>query len=126
VKRFTSGLGVNVILDMVGGPYLARNVDSLALEGRLTQIAIQQGPKGELALNKLLTKRLTLMGSTLRPLPVERKGKIAAALREKVWPLFEAKKIRVVTDTVFPLEEVQAAHRLMEASEHIGKIALRV
>jgi NADPH2:quinone reductase len=126
VKRFTNGEGVNVILDMVGGPYFARNVDCLSLEGRLSQIAIQQGPKGELSLNKLLAKRLTLMGSTLRPLPVERKGKIAAALRERVWPLFEAKRIRVVMDRVFPLEEVQSAHRLMESSEHIGKIALRV
>lgn len=124
VKRFTKDEGVDVILDMVGGPYFARNVDCLALEGRLSQIAMQQGPKAELALNKLITKRLTLMGSTLRPLPVARKALIACALREKVWPLLAQRKAQVVIDRVFALAEVQQAHRHLESSEHIGKIVL--
>jgi NADPH2:quinone reductase len=124
VRRLSRDQGVNVILDMVGGTYFSRNIDCLAMEGRLSQIAMQQGPQAELSLNKLLAKRLTVMGSTLRPLPVERKGVIARALREKVWPLLGERKLRVVIDRVFPLEEVQQAHHRLESSEHIGKIVL--
>jgi NADPH2:quinone reductase len=126
VKRFTNEKGVHVILDMVGGPYLARNVDCLAPDGRLVQIAVLQGATGELSLGKLLMKRLTLMGSTLRPLPVERKGEIARELEAQVWPLLESGKVKVVIERVFPLAEVAEAHRLMETSAHIGKIVLKV
>lgn len=126
VKRFTGDRGVNVILDMVGGPYFARNVDCLAADGRLVQIAVLQGTAAELHLGKLLVKRLTVMGSTLRPLPAERKAEIARGLEREVWPLFAAGKVRVVVEKVFPLAEVAEAHRLMESSAHIGKIVLSV
>ena len=116
--------GVDVILDMVGGDYINRNLKILAVEGRLVQIAFLQGGKAEIDLGPLMMKRQTLTGSTLRPRSVAEKGAIAQSLREKVWPLLEAGKVAPVIFKTFPLAEAAAAHRLMESSSHIGKIVL--
>ena len=125
LKEATQGRGVDVILDMVGGPYVEKNLRSLALEGRLVQIAFLQGSKVTLDLAHLMVRRQTITGSTLRPRPVADKAAIARNLRDKVWPLIEAGKVRPVIDRIFPLAEAAAAHRLMESSAHIGKILLR-
>ena len=124
IEEATGGRGVDVILDMVGGGYLARNMKILALEGRLVQIAYLQGGKAEIDLGSLMMKRQTLTGSTLRPRSVAEKGVIAAALREKVWPLIESGKIAPVIFKTFPLAQAADAHRLMESNSHIGKIVL--
>jgi NADPH2:quinone reductase len=124
VKRLTDGKGVNLILDMVGGPYLEKNVRCLAVEGRLVQIAFLQASKVELDFMPMMLKRLTLTGSTLRPRSVEQKAAIAAALRREVWPLLDEGSVRPVIHRIFPLAEVAEAHRLMESSRHIGKILL--
>ncbi len=118
--------GADVILDMVGGDYVARNLKSLAEDGRLVQIAFLQGPKVELNLAPLMVRRLTLTGSTLRPQSDAAKAAIAAELREKVWPLLAAGRVAPVIDSVFPLAEAAAAHARMERSAHIGKILLEV
>ena len=125
LKEATQGRGVDVILDMVGGPYVEKNLRSLAVEGRLVQIAFLQGSKVTLDLAHLMMRRQTITGSTLRPRPVAEKAAIARNLRDKVWPLIEAGKVRPVIDRTFPLAEAAAAHRLMESSAHIGKILLR-
>ena len=125
LKEATQGRGVDVILDMVGGPYVEKNLRSLAVEGRLVQIAFLQGSKVTLDLAHLMVRRQTITGSTLRPRPVADKAAIARNLRDKVWPLIEAGKVRPVIDRTFPLAEAAAAHRLMESSAHIGKILLR-
>jgi len=122
----TGGKGVNVVLDMVGGDYVPRELKCLADEGRLVFIAFLRGPKTELDINELMRRRLVLTGSTLRPRPVEFKGAIARSLREHVWPLIEAGKIRPVIFKTFPLAEAAEAHRLMESSQHIGKLVLTV
>jgi putative PIG3 family NAD(P)H quinone oxidoreductase len=124
VKERTGGRGADVILDMVGGDYIPRNVDCLALEGRLVLIGLQGGARAELNFATLLFRRLTITGSSLRPRTVEQKGAIARALREKVWPLLESGQVRPVVHSRFPLAEAAAAHRLMESSAHIGKIVL--
>ena len=124
VMAATGGKGVNVILDMVGGDYVPRELKCLADEGRLVFIAFLRGPKTELDVNEVMRRRLTITGSTLRPRPVEFKGAIAARLRERVWPLIEAGKIKPVIYRTFPLEEASEAHTLMESSQHIGKIVL--
>jgi NADPH2:quinone reductase len=118
--------GANLILDMVGGSYLPRNVKALADEGRLVQIAFLQGPKVELNFAQVMMRRLTITGSTLRPQSDAAKADIAAALREKVWPLLESGRIAPVMDQVFALEDAAAAHARMESSSHIGKIVLSV
>lgn len=118
--------GINVILDMVGGEYVAKNLKLLAVEGRICQIAFLQGSKVELDLVMLMLKRQTLTGSTLRARPDQQKAAIATALREKVWPLIESGKIKPVVQRIFALDEVVEAHRLMESSRHIGKIMLKV
>ena len=117
---------VDVILDMVGGDYLARNLELLATEGRLVQIAFMAGAKVEVDLMAVMRKRLTITGSTLRARPVEDKAAIARAVRARVWPLIEAGAIVPVIDSVFPLAEAAQAHRRMEAGGHVGKIVLRV
>ncbi|HXO64175.1 MAG TPA: NAD(P)H-quinone oxidoreductase [Steroidobacteraceae bacterium] len=122
--RATDGRGADVILDMVGGAYVARDVAAAATEGRIALIAVQGGTKAELDLRPLLTKRLMLGGSTLRPQSVEKKGRLAAALREQVWPLFATKKLKPPIHARFPLADAAAAHRLMESGVHIGKIIL--
>jgi NADPH2:quinone reductase len=125
-KEATDGKGVDVILDMVGGSYVAANLGLLAVEGRLSQIAFLQGAKVELNMTPILRKRLTLCGSTLRPQTVANKARIAAALREKVWPLLEGGGMAPVIFKTFPLAKAADAHALMESSTHIGKIMLTV
>jgi NADPH:quinone reductase-like Zn-dependent oxidoreductase len=125
-REMTGGRGVDVILDMVGGDYLPRDVDALAPEGRLVMIAFLGGPVAQLNFAKVMTKRLVLTGSTLRPQSVEAKARIAADLRREVWPLLAAGRIAPVMDQSFPLEEAAAAHARMESSAHIGKIVLTV
>jgi putative PIG3 family NAD(P)H quinone oxidoreductase len=125
IKRSTEGKGVNVILDMVGGPYFPKNIRLLADEGRLVQIALMQGSKAEVDFRSLLLKRVTLTGSTLRPRSVEEKTKIAQALQKNVWPLLESGAIRPIIHQTFPLKQASEAHRLMESSAHIGKILLK-
>jgi NADPH2:quinone reductase len=116
-----------VILDMVGGPYIARNLRCLAVDGRLVQIAFLQGSKVEaFDFLTVMTRRLTLTGSTMRPRSTAQKGAIAAALRETVWPVLDAGRCAPVIHAVFPLAEAAEAHRLMESSAHIGKIMLQV
>ena len=125
-KAITGGKGANVILDMVGGNYIQKNINCLALEGRLIQIAFLQSSINQLDLMAVMTKRLTITGSTLRPRTVEQKGEIARALSKEIWPLFNDKKIKVLVDTVLPLSRASYAHALMESSTHIGKIVLEV
>ena len=120
----TGGKGVNVILDMVGGDYVPKELKCLADDGRLVFIAFLRGPKTELDINALMRRRLTITGSTLRPRTVEFKGYLAKNLREKIWPLIEAGKIKPEIFKTFPLEQAADAHRLMESSQHIGKLVL--
>ena len=124
ISELTNERGVDVILDMIGGDYLPRNLKSLAVEGRIVQIALQGGPKVQMNLLPIMLKRLTLTGSTLRPRTVAQKAMIAHSLREKVWPLLEAEKVRPIIHATFPLAEASEAHRMMESSQHIGKIVL--
>jgi putative PIG3 family NAD(P)H quinone oxidoreductase len=124
VREATGGRGVDVVLDMVGAPYFPRNLDCLAIEGRLVQIAIQQGAQAELNLMTVMHKRVTVTGSTLRPRPIAEKARIAAALREHVWPLLDRGGIRPVIHARFPLAAAAEAHRLMESSAHVGKLVL--
>ena len=124
IKERTGGAGVDVILDMVGGDYFQRNLDSLAVEGRLVYIAFLRGARVEGSLDRIMRNRLTITGSTLRPRTVEQKGAIAAALHREVWPLIEAGRVRPQIFKTFPLAEAAAAHRLLESSAHIGKIVL--
>lgn len=126
VRNATDGRGIDVILDMVGGDYFPRNLEALAEDGRLAQIATLGGKGAALDLAKLMRKRLTLTGSTLRPLSAMRKAAIAARLRATVWPLIDAGEIHPVIHARVPLEEAGRAHQLMEAGGHIGKIVLTV
>lgn len=126
VKEATGGEGVNLILDMVGGDYIPRGVRALATEGRMVMIAFLGGAKAELNFALVMTKRLTLTGSTLRPRSNEDKARIAAALEREVWPHLASGRIAPVMDRVFPLEEAAAAHARMESSAHVGKIVLSV
>jgi NADPH:quinone reductase-like Zn-dependent oxidoreductase len=122
----TGGRGIDVILDMVGAPYFTRNVDLLATEGRLLQIAVMHGAKSEINLVRLLRQRLTITGSVLRARTVDEKGAIAAAVERSVWPLVEAGQARPIVYATFPLRKAAEAHRLMESGSHIGKILLTV
>lgn len=126
ILKITNNKGVNVILDMVGGAYIAKNVSLLALDGRLAQIAFLEGGQTAFDFTPVMTKRLVLTGSTLRPRSIEDKTAIANALKEKVLPLMEAGKCRPVIFKTFNFEEVAKAHELMESSQHIGKIMLKV
>ncbi len=123
-RRATGGKGADVILDMVGGDYLPRNVAAAAVEGRIALIATQGGAKAELDLRPLLTKRLTLTASSLRPQPIENKGRLAQALLQNVWPLFASRGLKPVIHARFPLTDAAGAHQLMESGAHIGKIVL--
>ena len=118
--------GADVILDMVGGDYIARNLDALADDGRLVQIAFLQGPKTSLNFTQVMTRRLTLTGSTLRPQSDVAKARIAASLLSQVWPLLSAGRIAPVIDSCFDLDQAAQAHARMETSTHIGKIVLRI
>jgi NADPH2:quinone reductase len=126
VKKNTGGRGVDVILDMVGGDYVPREISCLADDGRLALIAFLGGAKATVDLGQVLRRRLTITGSTLRPRSVEFKAAIAQNLKEKVWPLLEVKRIKSVIYRTFPLEQAAEAHALMETSAHIGKIMLVV
>ncbi|NHH81590.1 NAD(P)H-quinone oxidoreductase [Burkholderia gladioli] len=124
VKSLTNDRGVDVILDMVAGTYVPRELSALADGGRLVVIALLGGAKAEVSLGEILRRRLTITGSTLRPRPVEFKARIAAQLKETVWPLIEAGTVRPVIHCVLPASEAAQAHALMESSEHVGKIVL--
>ena len=124
VQRITEKRGVDVVLDMVAGDYVAREVECLAVDGRIAVIAVQGGTKSALDAGALLRKRLSIVGSTLRPRSVAYKAVLASALREKVWPLIEAGRIKPVVYQVFPAAQAAAAHALMESSTHVGKIVL--
>jgi NADPH2:quinone reductase len=126
VKELTNGKGVDVILDMVGGDYVPREIKCLATDGRISLIAFLGGSKTQLDMVEILMRRLTLSGSTLRPRTVEFKARVARQLEEKVWPLIEAGKIQTRIFKTFPLEEAAAAHALMESSAHVGKIMLKI
>ena len=125
VKRLTGGRGADVVLDMVAGEYVGRELKCLADDGRIVIIAVQGGVKSEINAGEVLRRRLTVTGSTLRPRPVSFKGAIARALREKVWPLLESGRIKPVIERVFAAHEAAAAHALMESGQHVGKIVLR-
>jgi NADPH:quinone reductase len=124
INELTSGRGVNVILDIVGGDYLPRNIECLAVEGRLAQIGLLGGAKSEINLAALMQKRLTMMGSTLRIRPVAEKGAIARELEQHVWPLIAAGRVAPVIDRTLPLTQAAEAHRLLEAGQVIGKVVL--
>ena len=124
VKELTQGEGVDVILDMVGGDYIARDIAALRPEGRLVLIAFLGGSKAELDFLPLMLKRITVTGSTLRPRSIEEKGAIAAELRAEVWPLLDAGTIAPVIDSTYPLADAAEAHRRMDSGAHIGKIVL--
>ena len=126
IKAETGGRGVDVVLDMVGGDYIARSISVMAADGRHVSIAFLQGPKVTLNLMPMMLKRLTLTGSTLRARPVADKAAIAAKLKDTVWPKIEAGSVRPVVFRSFPLEEAAQSHALMESSEHVGKIVLVV
>ncbi len=124
IKEVTGGKGVDVILDIVGGDYVARNIACLARDGRLVNIAFNKGAKVEIDLMPVMLRRLTLTGSTLRIQPVARKAEIAAALKEKVWPLLASGRVRPLIFRELPLAQAAEGHRLMESAQHIGKIML--
>ncbi len=126
VKHATEGRGANVILDMVGGDYVARNYEAAAVEGRIVQIATMGGAVASTDFSRLMVKRLVHTGSTLRPRPVEVKADIAAGLEAHVWPLLSSRRIAPVMDMIFPLREAWRAHERMEEGQHIGKIVLDV
>ena len=125
-KEATEGKGADVILDMVGGPYISRNYDAAAMDGRIVQIAFLQGARVEADFSKLMMKRLTHTGSTLRVRPVSFKAHLARELETKVWPLLQSRKIVPVIDMIYPLKDAWRAHERMEESLHIGKIVLDV
>jgi NADPH2:quinone reductase len=126
VKELTGGKGVDVILDMVAGDYIPREIDCLADDGRIALIALLGGAKAEIDLGQVLRRRLHISGSTLRPRPVAFKAGIARSLRQRVWPLFEQGKLKPVIYRSFPLAQAAEAHALMESSTHVGKIVLEV
>jgi putative PIG3 family NAD(P)H quinone oxidoreductase len=124
VRELTGGRGVDVVLDMVGGDYFARNIDALALDGRLVEIATLHGVKAELNIQTIMHRRLTITGSTLRARPVAEKGAIARAVHQHVWPLLESGAVKPIIHATFPLRAAAEAHRIMESSTHIGKLVL--
>jgi NADPH2:quinone reductase len=126
VREATGGRGVDVVLDMVGGEYVQRNIDLLAMEGRLVQIAQLGGSKSQINTTPILQRRLTLTGSTLRPRSVAEKAAIARAVHANVWPLLESGSVRVLVHAAYPLADAAEAHRVMESSAHIGKLVLTV
>jgi NADPH:quinone reductase len=126
VHRVTSRSGVDVVIDMVGGDYVPRNLACLAEEGRHVSIAVQRGPTAEIPIFDIMRRRLTLTGSTLRPRPVAFKTMVADEIARTVWPYAEGGRLKPVIDSVFPLTEVAQAHERMEAGEHVGKIVLEV
>ncbi len=126
ILKLTNKLGVNVILDIVGGPYIQKNINCLAIDGRLLQVAFLKGSRAELDVNAIMRKRLTYTGATMRPRSDEQKAAIAQQLEKHIWPLMDQGSCLPVIDTVFPFAEVVVAHQLMESSAHIGKIVLQI
>jgi NADPH2:quinone reductase len=126
IKQATEGRGVDIILDMVAGSYVQRNIEAAAIESRIVVIAVQGGARADIKVNTLMVKRVTLTGSTLRPRTVAQKGAIAAAVRQNVWPLLASRRVKPIIYATFPLAQAAEAHRLMESSTHIGKIMLTV
>jgi NADPH2:quinone reductase len=124
IRELTGGRGVDVVLDMVGGEYFSRNVDALAVDGRLVVIATLRGAKAEIFIPAVMQRRLTITGSTLRARPVADKGAIARALHANVWPLLESGAVKPIIFRTFPLARAADAHRLLESSQHIGKLVL--
>ncbi len=124
IRELTGGRGVDVVLDMVGADYFARNLEVLAVEGRLVEIATLHGVKAEVNLQAIMGRRLTITGSTLRPRPVADKAAIATELRQHVWPLLEAGTVKPIVHATFPLRDAAEAHRVMESSVHTGKLLL--
>ena len=126
VRRDTSGNGVDVVLDIIGGDYFPRNIESLALNGRLVQIGLQGGARTSLDLARVLYRRLTITGSTLRARTVEEKTTLARDVETHVWPLIAAGRVRPLIDSTFPLASAPDAHRRLESSQHVGKIVLTI
>jgi len=126
LREATGGRGADVILDIIGAAYLDKNIDALAPDGRIANIGLQQGRKAELDMGKLMTKRGSIMSTTLRARPAKQKASIVAAVRDHVWPLVEAGTVRPVIDREIPMPQAAEAHRIMTASGHTGKIILRV
>ena len=126
VSAATKDKGVDVVLDMVGGDYVGRNLNVLGNRGRLVQIAVQKGTKAEIAVHLIMVKQIVFTGSTLRPRSVEEKAVIAQSLVENVWPKIEAGTVKPLIYRTFPLEQASEAHALMDSSAHIGKIVLTV
>ena len=126
IRQETAGRGVDVILDMIGGSYLGRNLEAAAVEGRLVVISLIGGARAEINLLTIMSKRLTLTGSTLRARSVEQKAAVAEAVHRNIWPLLSAGRVRPIIHATFPLAEASEAHRLMETSRHIGKIVLTI
>ena len=126
MRAETGGKGVDVILDMVAGSYAARNLEVAALEGRIVMISLIGGARAEINLGTILTKRLTLTGSTLRSRTVAQKAEVADAVRKNIWPLLAAGRVKPIIHATFPLAQASEAHRLMETSNHIGKIVLTI
>jgi NADPH:quinone reductase-like Zn-dependent oxidoreductase len=124
VKDFTGGRGADVILDIIGAPYLARNVDALATGGRLVQISTREGGTADINLGVLMVKRISIFASTLRARPIADKAVIVAAVRDQVWPLVAAGQVAPVIERTLPLAEAAQAHRLIEDGAHVGKILL--
>jgi putative PIG3 family NAD(P)H quinone oxidoreductase len=125
IRKLTAH-GVDLVLDMVGAPYTTRNIECLVMNGRLVQIAVQQGAEATVNLSKIMQKRLIVTGSTMRPRSVADKGRIARELEERVWPLLASGQVKVIVDRVFPLDQVADAHRYLESGAHIGKVILKV
>ena len=126
IRRITDGRGVDVILDMVAGGYTQENLDSLAMRGRLVQIAVQQGANVTVNLAKIMQKRLTVTGSTLRPRSIEEKATIAQELKAHAWPLLESGKVKVIIDRIVPFAKVREAHEYFERGAHVGKVILEI
>ena len=126
VNNATEGKGVDVILDMVAGPYVQRNLDAAAMEGRIVVIAVLGGARAEIKMHTIMAKRLTLTGSTLRPRTVAQKAQVADGVHKNVWPLLSSRRVRPIIHATFPLADAAGAHRLMESSNHVGKIVLTV
>jgi NADPH2:quinone reductase len=124
VRALTGGAGVDVVLDIIGGEYLPRNLDCLHLHGRLVQVGLIGGARAQINLRPVLNNRLTITGSTLRPRTVEEKGEIARELEEHVWPLLARGEVKPIVHATFPLREAAEAHRMLEAGEVIGKVVL--
>ena len=124
IKLATDGRGADVILDIVAGTYVQRNIEAAAVDGRIVVIAVQGGVRAEIKMNELMVKRLTLTGSTLRPRTIAQKAAVAEGVRRNVWPLLESRRVRPIVHATFPLAQASEAHRLMETSNHIGKIVL--